>query len=118
MEHKRKWRVRKDEHNDHGACKVYEITCRVSLTVLGCCYIYYYLFYVVGDFGHVLLGNDVPCKIVGTSKVQIKLNNRNEWLLKDVRHIPAMKIILISIGKVGDSGFFSTFEKMLWKITK
>ena len=30
-----KWHVRKDEQNDHGACKVYEIACRVALTVLG-----------------------------------------------------------------------------------
>ena len=52
--------------------------------------------YVLGDFGHVLLGDDEPCKIVGTCKVHIKLNNGNEWLLKDVRHIPAMKINLIS----------------------
>ena len=27
--------VSKDEHNDHGACKVYDIACKVSLTVLG-----------------------------------------------------------------------------------
>ena len=27
--------VSKDEHNDHGACKVYEIACKVFLTVLG-----------------------------------------------------------------------------------
>ena len=29
--------------------------------------------YVQGDFGHVLLGDDEPCKIVGKGKVQIKL---------------------------------------------
>jgi len=46
--------------------------------------------YVQGDFGHVLLGDDEPCKIVGKGKVRIKLNNGNDWLLKDVRHIPAM----------------------------
>ena len=37
--------------------------------------------YVPGDFGHFLLGDDEPCKIVGMGKVQIKLNNRNGWLL-------------------------------------
>ena len=46
--------------------------------------------YVLGDFGHVLLGDDEPCKIVGKGKVRIKLNNGSEWTLKDVRHIPAM----------------------------
>ena len=34
-----------------------------------------------GDFGHVLLGDDEPCKIVGMGNVQIKLNNGNEWML-------------------------------------
>ena len=47
--------------------------------------------YVPGDFGHVLLGNDEPCKIVGMGKVPIKLNNGNEWLLKYVTNTHAMK---------------------------
>ena len=54
--------------------------------------------YVQGDFGHVLLGDDEPCKIVGKGKVWIKLNNGSEWLLNDVRHIPTMKRNMISIG--------------------
>ena len=56
--------------------------------------------YVSGDFGHVLLGDDEPCKIVGMGKVRIKLNNGNECLLKYVMHIPTMKINIISIGKL------------------
>ena len=52
--------------------------------------------YVLGDFGHVLLGNDEPCKVVGMGKVRIKLNNGNEWMLKYVRHIHAMKRNMIS----------------------
>ena len=67
--------------------------------------------YVQGDFGHVLLGDDEPCKIVGKGKVWIKLNNGSEWLLKYVRHIPAMKRNLISTGKLGDNVCLSTFEK-------
>ena len=27
--------------------------------------------YVLGDFGHVLMGDDEPCKLVGISKIQI-----------------------------------------------
>ena len=46
--------------------------------------------YVEGDFGHVLLGDDEPHKIVGKGKVRIKLNNGNDWPLKYVRHIPTM----------------------------
>ena len=44
--------------------------------------------YVPSHFGHVLLGDDEPCKIVGMGKVRIMLNNGNEWILNDVRHIP------------------------------
>ena len=62
--------------------------------------------------------DDEPCKIVGKDKVQIKLNNGSEWLLKDVRNIPAMKRNLISTRKLGDRGCLSTFGEMWWKITK
>ena len=60
--------------------------------------------YVLVDFGHVLLGNDEPCKIVEKSKVHIKLNNGKEWLLKYVRNIPSMKINIISTRYLEDSG--------------
>src|ERR1700722_20611808 len=33
----RKWCVRKDEQDNHGACKVHEIACRIAFTVLGRC---------------------------------------------------------------------------------
>ena len=49
--------------------------------------------YVQSDFGHVLLGDDEPCKIVGNGKVRIKLNNGNDWLLKDVIYLLDKKIV-------------------------
>ena len=61
--------------------------------------------------------NDEPCKIVGIGKVQIKLNNGNEWLIKDVRHIPTMKINLVSTGQLGDRRCLYTFGKKWWNIT-
>ena len=51
-------------------------------------------------------------------KVWIKLNNGNEWMLKDVMHITPMKINLFSTGQLGDSGCLSTFGETWWKITK
>ena len=69
-------------------------------------------------FGHVLLGDDEPCKIVGKGKVRIKLNNGSEWLLKDVRNIPSMKINMISTWQLENSGCLSTFGETWWKITK
>ena len=74
--------------------------------------------YVLGDFGHALLGDHEPCKIVGMGKVHIKLNNGNKWMLKYVRHIPSIKINIISTGKLGDRCCLSTFGKTWWKIAK
>ena len=51
-------------------------------------------------------------------KVQIKLNNGNEWLLKYVRNIPSMKRNMISTGQLRESDCLSTFGKTWWKITK
>ena len=53
---------------------------------------------VQGDFGQVHLGDDAPCKIVGMGKVKIKQRNRNQWLLKEVRHVPDIRKNKISTG--------------------
>ena len=50
--------------------------------------------------------------------IQIKLNNGNECILKDVGNIHAMKIILISTWQLGDSDCLYMFGKTWWKITK
>ena len=37
----------------------------------------YFMDYVQRDFGHVYLGYNEPCQIVGKGKVKIKLKNEN-----------------------------------------
>jgi hypothetical protein len=74
--------------------------------------------YVQGDFRQVHLGDDAPCKIVGMRKVQIKRNNRNQWLLKEVRHVPNLRKIMISIGQLASEGCISIFIDKVWKVTK
>ena len=54
--------------------------------------------YVQGDFGQVRLGDDKPYKFVGMGKVLVKQQNGNQWLLKEVRHVPDLKKNLISTG--------------------
>jgi hypothetical protein len=56
----------------------------------------HFLDYVQGDFGQVNLSDYAPCKIVGMGNVQIKKNNGNQWLLKEVRHVPDLRKKLIS----------------------
>eukprot|EP00253_Pinus_taeda_P021659 PITA_21659 len=57
--------------------------------------------YVKGYFGQVRLGDDKPCKIIGMGIVFIKQQNGNQWLLKEVSHVPDLKKNLISTGKSG-----------------
>jgi hypothetical protein len=64
------------------------------------------------------LGDDAPCKIVGMSKVQIKQNNGNRWLLKEVRHVLDLRKSLVSTGWLESEGCISIFTDKAWKVTK
>jgi hypothetical protein len=55
------------------------------------------------------LGDDEPCQIVGIGKVKIKKKNGNQWLLKEVRHIPDIIRNQISIGQLESEGCISIF---------
>jgi hypothetical protein len=78
----------------------------------------HFLDYVQGDFGQVHLCDDAPCKIVGMGKVQIKKKNGNQWLLKEVRHVPDLRKSLILIGQLESAGCISIFTDKEWKVTK
>ena len=78
----------------------------------------YFHDYVQGDFGHVLLGDDEPCKIVGMGELRINLKSGGEWMLKYVRNIPSMKRNTISTGQLVDRCCLSRFGRTWWKITK
>jgi hypothetical protein len=78
----------------------------------------HFLDYVQGDFGQVHLGDDAPCKIVGMGKVKIKQSNGNQWLLKEVRHVPYLRKNLISTGQLESEGCISIFTDKVWKVTK
>jgi hypothetical protein len=78
----------------------------------------HFLEYVQGDFAQVHLGDDAPCKIVGMRKVKIKQKNGNQWLLKEVRHVPYQRKNLISIGKLESEDCISIFIDYAWKVTK
>jgi hypothetical protein len=78
----------------------------------------HFLDYVQGDFGQVHLGDDAPCKIVGMGKVKIKKHNQNQWLLKEVRHVPYLRKNTISIGQLASEGCISIFIYKMWKVIK
>jgi hypothetical protein len=78
----------------------------------------HFIDYVQGDFGHAHLGDDAPCKIVGMGKVEIKKKNGNQWLMKDLIHVPHLRKNMISTRKLESEGYTSIFKYKAWKITK
>jgi hypothetical protein len=78
----------------------------------------HFLDYVQGNSGQVHLGDDAPCKIVGMGKVKIKQRNGNQWLLKEVRHVPDLRKNLISTWKLASEGCISIFIDKMWKVIK
>jgi hypothetical protein len=78
----------------------------------------HFLDYVQGDFGQVYLGDNKPCKIVGMGKVKIKQRNGNQWLLKEVKHVPDLRKNLISTGQLASEGCISIFIDKTWKVIK
>jgi hypothetical protein len=78
----------------------------------------HFLDYVQGDFGQVHFGDDAPCKIVGMRKVKIKKSNGNQWLLKEVRHVPYLRKNLILTRQLASEGCISIFTDKVWKVTK
>ena len=64
------------------------------------------------------MGDDAPCKIVGMGNVQIKQKNGNQWLLKELRHVPYMRKNIISTWKLANEGCISIFIDKTWKVIK
>ena len=52
--------------------------------------------YKVGDFGTVKMGNSSYSKIVGIGDVCIEINVGSTMMLKDVRHVPDLRMNVFS----------------------
>ncbi|KAK2980168.1 hypothetical protein RJ640_029715 [Escallonia rubra] len=74
--------------------------------------------YVHGDYGHVTVGNEYRCSIVGKGKVEIKLSNGGTLVWKDVRHTPELQKNLISVSGLDREGYFTAFGEKQWKVIK
>nr|GEY18995.1 hypothetical protein [Tanacetum cinerariifolium] len=56
------------------------------------------------DSGHVFMGNDSPCKVVGIGTIQIKMHDGVIRILTDVHHVPDLKKNSISLGVLDSKG--------------
>jgi hypothetical protein len=74
--------------------------------------------YISGKFGKVYLADGKPLDIMGRGDIDIRSSNGTLWTLRNVRHVPALKRNLISIGQLDDEGHHTTFGGGAWKVTK
>ncbi|CAA0823428.1 Uncharacterized mitochondrial protein AtMg00300 [Striga hermonthica] len=74
--------------------------------------------YTPGDFGSVRMGNDGIAKAVGMGDVHLETENGNILVLRGVKHVPNIRMNLISTGKLDDEGFCNTFRDGKWKLPK
>nr|GEU39227.1 putative polyprotein [Tanacetum cinerariifolium] len=71
------------------------------------------------DGGHVFMGNDSPCKVVGIGTIRIKMHEGVVRTLTDVRHVPDLKKNFISLGEtITGSASVSCSEKSNSDLTK
>ena len=64
------------------------------------------------------MGNDDLAKAIGMRDVRLETSNGTMLILKNVKHIPDIRMNLISIGKLDDEGLYNTFLDSQWKLTR
>ena len=75
----------------------------------------YFSTYIDGDHGYVKTGDNGDCKIVGVGSVFLTTSTRCRLTLKDVRHIPNIRLNLILIRRLHDEGYSGSFRNGKWK---
>ena len=74
--------------------------------------------YKVGDVGTVKMGNSSYLKIVGIGDVCIETNVGSTMMLKDVRHVPDLRMNVFSTLAMDQAGYCNYLGKGRWKLTK
>ncbi|KAA8523891.1 hypothetical protein F0562_010314 [Nyssa sinensis] len=74
--------------------------------------------YKAGDFGTVKMGNTSHSKIVGIGDVCIRTSVGCMMTLRDVRHVPDLRLNLISGIALDREGYMNYFGNGVWKLTK
>ena len=74
--------------------------------------------YRAGDHGVVKMGNESACGIVGIGDVCLTTSTGCKLLLKDVRHVPEVRLNMISAGQLDDEGYNSSIRSGFMKLCK
>ena len=71
--------------------------------------------YTIEDHDYVKMGDNGECKIVAVRDVCLTTLIGCRLILKDVRHVPDIRLNLISIGRMDDEGYSGSFRNGKWK---
>lgn len=74
--------------------------------------------YKPGDHGTVKMGNTIFSSIADIGDVHLKTNVGCTLVLKDVRHVPELRLNLISVRALDAQGYDSQFKNGTWKLLK
>ena len=78
----------------------------------------YFSSYTSGDFGQVLMGNDGSSKIIGMGTMHLVTSTGCKLVLRNVRHVPDIRLNLLSTSVLDDEGFSSLLGERKWKLLK
>ena len=74
--------------------------------------------YKARDFGIVKMGNSNYSKFVGIGDVCIETNVGSTMMLKDVRHVPDLRMNVFSTLAMDRAGYCNYLGNGIWKLTK
>ncbi|CAA0840400.1 Unknown protein, partial [Striga hermonthica] len=77
----------------------------------------FFSLYKEGEFGRVKMGNNSIENIVGVGDVCIQTDIGCTITLKDVRHIPYLRLNLISVHALDLAGYTNNFGNGTWRLT-
>ena len=74
--------------------------------------------YRAGDHGFVKMGNEGACRIVSIGDVCLTTSTGCKLMLKDVLHVPKVRLNLISAGRLDDEGYTGSIQNGVMKFNK
>ena len=66
--------------------------------------------YTPGDFGDVKMAHEGMAKCAGIGQVCLEMSNGSRLILKRVKHVPDIRLNLLSIGKLCDENYDNLFS--------
>ncbi|KAG8385877.1 hypothetical protein BUALT_Bualt03G0090800 [Buddleja alternifolia] len=74
--------------------------------------------YTPGKFGDVRTANHGVIECIGVGEICLEISNGSKMVLKDVKHIPSVRLNLLSVGKLCGEKYDSLFSGDTWKLRK